>query len=206
MIVGLLNQNMTNISLPYQKLYGICIANAILYLIITLSSCSNDPKEIDFYLTKEEASLDRADSVTFIYSEQGKTIAQLRAAHFLRNDRALPPYIDLTGGLNVLFYDDTLGISNTLDAKRARYYEKQGNILIREKVKVVTAKKEILETEELVWNQKLHQFYTDHNVAIHTSTQTIYGKGLVASEDFSWYEIKNIKGSVLVDKNNMPQE
>jgi LPS export ABC transporter protein LptC len=104
----------------------------------------------------------------------------------------------------VEFFDDTLNVESTMNARYARYYEEQGNILVRDSIVVVNKKGERLNTEELVWNEKLRRFYTEKFVRITTPTQTMYGDGLEANEDFSWYQIKNPKGVVKVDKTDVP--
>ena len=175
----------------------------ILFLSL-LSACQNDPKEIDA-LTKTTLQVDKAEDVTLYYSTHGKVKAQLRAKEFIRNELARPPYIDMKKGIHVEFYNDSMKVENTLDARYARYYDVQGNVLIRDSIVIVNKKGEQLNTEELVWNQKIQKFYTNKFVRITTPTQVMYGDGLEANEDFSVYEIKNPRGEVKVDKGSVPQ-
>ena len=78
-------------------------------------------------------------------------------------------------------------------------------MIVRENVCVVNKKGEQLNTEELVWNQKLDKFYTDKKVKITTApNQVMYGEGLEANADFSWYKINNLKGNIAVDGKDVP--
>ena len=104
------------------------------------------------------------------------------------------------------FYNDSTIVENTVTAKYARYYENQGNILLRDSIVIVNRKGEKLETEELVWNDKLKKFYTEKFVKITTPSQVMYGDGLEANQDFSWYQITNIKGVMQVNKSEVPGE
>lgn len=174
-------------------------------LLLSVAACKNDPKEIHALMSKGEAQEDKAFDVTILYSENGKTKARLFTREFVRNEVAKPPYVDMKKKLFVEFFDDSMKVNNTLSAKYARYYEQQENVLIRDSVVVVNKKGEELNTEELVWNQKLRKFYTEKFVRITTPTQVMYGDGLEANEDFSWYEIKHPKGIVQVDKESVPQ-
>jgi LPS export ABC transporter protein LptC len=173
---------------------------------LCLASCKNDPKDIDALVNKTAAQEDKAFDVTILYSENGKLKARLFTKEFVRNEVAKPPFVDMKKKLFVEFFDDsTMEVTSTLNAKYARYYEQQENVLIRDSIVVVNKKGERLNTEELVWNQKLRKFYTEKFVRITTPTQVMYGDGLEANEDFSWYQIKNPKGIVKVDKTDVPE-
>jgi LPS export ABC transporter protein LptC len=176
----------------------------ILLVLMLTAACSNDPKDINSLVTKTAISQDRAEEVTLIYSERGKVKARLFTKEFIHNERATPPYYDMKGGLKFEFFNDSLTVESTLTAKYARYYDVQNNVLIRDSVVVVNKKGERLETEELVWNEKLKKFFTEKPVHITTAAQVMFGDGLEANQDFTWYEIKNLKGIVLVNKQEVP--
>lgn len=171
-----------------------------------LAGCENDPAKIE-QLSKEVASdEDKAIGVTLLYSQGSHLQARLFTDEFIRAGTAKPPYTEARKGLRIEFYNDSLQVESTLTAKYARWYEQQNNVLIRNNVVIVNKKGERLQTEELVWNQKAEKFFTEKFVRISTATQTLYGDGLEANQDFSTYEIKNLKGIVNVDKSNMPTE
>ncbi len=189
----------------FQKLQTRILFPGVLFILLTLTACNNDPEQIKALTSKNAVQEDRATDVTFIQSQHGKVKAILSAHIFIRNELAKPPYTDLKDGIKVEFYDDSNKISSTLTAGYARYYEKQGNILIRNNVVIVNKKGEQLNTEELVWNQGVEKFYTEKFVKITTATQVLYGDGLEANKDFTWYHIKNLKGTVQVNKSEVPQ-
>lgn len=106
--------------------------------------------------------------------------------------------------LRVDFYNDSLQIQSTLTAKYGKYFEQDGNVLVRDSVKVVNLKNEQLETEELIWNEKIQKFYTEKFVKITTPTQVIYGDGLESNQNFSEYKIINVKGIIGISQNSFP--
>mgnify|MGYP003576087537 CR=1 FL=1 len=183
--------------------YTLKAIQGILFLL--LFSCRNNTQEIKDLMSKTTMQQDKAYGVTILYSENAKVKARLFANEFIHNEGARPPYYDAKKGLKMEFYNDSTVVESTLTAKYARYYEQEGNILIRDSVVIVNKKGEQLNTEELVYNQKLKKFYTEKPVRITTPTQVLYGDGLEANEDFTWYEIKNIKGMFAVDKSSVPQ-
>jgi LPS export ABC transporter protein LptC len=176
----------------------------ILFLCMT-ASCHNDPKDIKALTDKGTLQEERAHDVVIIYSQRGVAKVRMFGHLFIRNEAAKPPYIDIKQGLRVEFYNDSLKVTTVLTARNARYYEQQGNVDIRDSVIVVNNKGEKLNTEELIWNQGIRRYYTEKPVKITTATQILYGDGLDANEDFTWYQIKNLKGAVKVNKSEMPQ-
>jgi LPS export ABC transporter protein LptC len=81
-------------------------------------------------------------------------------------------------------------------------YEHNKNVIIRDSIVIINQKGEQLKTEELVWNEQLRKFFTNKPVQIKTASQMIYGNGLEANEDFSYYQITQIKGIVNLTNNS----
>ena len=182
------------------------LSGILFWSVLLLVSCKNTNEEIENLTgTSKAHQLDKATDVTMYYSDKGQLKAVIFAKEFLRNEAAKPAYADIKKGLKVEFYNDSLKIESTLTAKSARIYEVEGNVIVRENVVVVNKKGEQLNTEELVWNQKLDKFYTDKKVTITTApNQVMYGEGLEANADFSWYKIKNLRGNIAVDGKDVP--
>lgn len=172
-----------------------------------LHSCKNSSVEIDNFVGSNKMNqADKATDVTLYYSDKAKVKAIIHAKEFIRNESASTPYTDIKNGLKVEFLNDSQGVESTLTAKSARIYENEGNVIVRENVCVVNKKGERLNTEELIWNQKIGKFYTDKKVTITTPpNQVMYGNSLEANSDFSWYKINNLKGNISVENKDIPQ-
>ncbi len=173
-------------------------------ILLLNASCKNDLKKIQQTIDRSMLNTERADSVTIIYSKEGITKAQLFAKTFNHVQDAKPPYIEMKNGIRVLFYNDSMNLQSTLLAKYGRYFEQSGNVLVRDSVVVYNIKKEQLNTEELIWNEKLQKFYTDKFVKITTPTQIIYGNGLESNQNFSDYTILKMKGIIGINKSSLP--
>lgn len=197
-----MNRNSSHRSLPSS------IQTSVFWIIGSIfllhASCKNDLKKIHQTIDRSMLNTERADSVTIIYSKEGITKAQLFAKTFNHVQDAKPPYIEMKNGIKVLFYNDSMNLQSTLLAKYGRYFEQSGNVLVRDSVVVYNIKKEQLNTEELIWNEKLQKFYTDKFVKITTPTQIIYGNGLESNQNFSDYTILKMKGIIGVNKSSLP--
>ncbi len=173
-------------------------------LFFAITSC-NDPNEIKALTGSGTKQPDRAEDVTIIYSKEGKTKMRLYAKEFVRNEYAKPPYIDMNRNIKAEFYDDSGKVANVLTADSSRYYESQGNILVWDSVQILSKKGEQLNTSELIWNESIQKFFTEKPVKITTPTQVLYGNGMEANSDFSWYQVANPKGTVEVNKGELPK-
>lgn len=185
--------------------YNILLLTFSVFLIC-FYGCSNDIRDIEALTGgKPNMQIDRAEEIVAIYSKDGKFSMRIHAHEYLRNLGAKPPYIDLNHNLKVEFYNDSGIVDNILTADSCRYYETQGNILIWDSVQIIRKKSgERLNTSELVWNQSIQKFFTEKPVLITTATEVIHGNGMEANQDFSWYQIINPKGTVKVNKGDVP--
>ena len=167
-------------------------------------SCKNNLNKYKEILDNSALNTEKAEDVSIIYSTDGKTIAILFTKNFKHIQNVDPNYIEMNNGLEVEFYDDSLQVQSKMTAKYGKYFEQNGNVLVRDSVVIINMKNERLNTEELVWNEKLQKFYTEKFVTITTPTQIIYGNGLESNQNFSIYKITNIKGMIGVTKSAIP--
>ena len=86
-------------------------------------------------------------------------------------------------------YDARGDSSATLTAARVVYYEKQQRFEASGNVQVVTPDGSRLETEALTWSENDRKLRTNRFVHITTARETVQGRGLVAEEDLSSYQI-----------------
>ncbi len=174
-------------------------------LLCMLAACKNDPETIRALTGKNNRQEDRATGVTFLYSQEGMVKMRIFAREFVRNSSAKRPYIDMNKGLKMEFFDDSGVISDVLTADSSRYYEVQRDFIVWDSVQIISKKGEKLNTDELIWNESAQKFFTEKPVVITTNNEVLYGNGMEANRDFTWYRILNPKGSVQVDKGELPK-
>lgn len=178
----------------------------VVCFMLLFSSCENDLSQLPDRTLPGDIESDRAKDVTIIYSEKGRTKAELHTKDFVGNENAKPPYIDFLNGIKMNMFDEQMQIESTVTARSARYYTQEENVIARDSVVVKNRKGEKLETEELIWNQKIARFYTDKFVRITYDGQVSWGYGLEATQDFSYVRIKEQRGSIPVAENDFPTE
>ncbi len=176
----------------------------ILLLSLLLSSCSNDMKSIKATIQQSMLNEENAKDITILYSKEGNTKASLYTPSFRHMQHIAPTYVEMNQGLTVTFFDDELHPQSTLSAKYGKLFEEKGNVLVRDSVVVTNIKGEMLQTEQLIWDEKLQLFYTDKFVKITTPTRIIYGDGLESNQYFTEYRIHNVKGIIGVEASQLP--
>jgi len=173
--------------------------------IAMLASCNNDPKEIMALTGKGNKQEDRAENVTLIYSKDGKVKMRAFARHFVRNEGANPAFIDMNRDLKAEFFDDSGNIEHVLTADSSRYYTTKGDVIVWDSVKILSESGQELTTAELIWSEGIQKFFTEKPVKISSPTEVLYGDGLEANSNFTWYQILRPRGTVAVNKGEMPK-
>jgi LPS export ABC transporter protein LptC len=178
---------------------------AIIGSCLFVFGCENDEKVIEAWTEKKEM-VEVATQVVSYFSQQGHIRARLKAPEMKRYQSDTVA-VEFAKSLHVDFFDSLKRVESWVDARYGKYYESLNKVFLRDSVKVITAKGEMLETSELWWDQNSKTFYTDKAVRITQRDKRIQGgKGLEAAQDMSWYLIKQPTGTVLVGDDVMPQQ
>jgi LPS export ABC transporter protein LptC len=105
---------------------------------------------------------------------------------------------EFTEGFALEFYNKNSGLMySTLNSNYAYFDQVKNRWLIRGTVVVKnTEKGQMLETEELYWEPEKGDILVEdqHKVTITEPDQVLYGMGLKAKDDFSYYKIKQPTG------------
>lgn len=168
---------------------------SVLYagMLLALAGCENNLAEVQA-IQQKELMVETAKQVRIIYSQSAKVRAIITAPHLIHYTNA-PSKVVLDQGLLARFFDDSLHLKSTLTARYGEYFEQTGKIEVRDSVVVVNAKGEKLNCDELHWDLNKKLFVSNSQVRITTPSQLIYGKGLEAPSDFSWYLVTQVQNS-----------
>ncbi len=168
--------------------------------ILLLASCSNEAQEKEVPQTYT-GPLSTLLGATIIYSDSARQKAVVDAEELLdlqNGDREVPK------GMFITFYEKDGSVSATLRANYAYYYKEEdrwkatGNVVVNN-----IANKETLKSEELFWEPKNEDVYTEKFVRIETPGELMTGTGLKAKQDFSEWTLQNPEGLIDVDDNGI---
>ncbi|MBE6339541.1 MAG: LPS export ABC transporter periplasmic protein LptC [Marinilabiliaceae bacterium] len=175
-------------------------AIVLLAVSVLLSSCMRNTREElhEVEIEQERATFTVQNLHTFV-TDTGVYKYEFETPDLAQYDNAEEPYTDFPHGLKFkMFSDGGKTIRSRIRCNNARYFKQQNLWELNNDVEAVTAKNEILNTEQLYWNTAEHRIYSDKFVKITTATQVITGIGFESDEKMSKYEIKHPGGEISV--------
>jgi len=179
----------------YRKLYVACMIS-----FFAFTSCENDLKDVKTISNIEKGNPEIAYNITLIYSDSGIIKAKLTAPKMKRQELNEQAFTEFPDGLQIEFYDDSKSTPTIPTANYDINFEKKQLTELKQNVVITSPKEEILNTEQLYWDQRTKKIYTDENIKITTPQEIIYGTGMEANQDFSKYTIKKLNGIVRVNQ------
>ncbi len=138
------------------------------------------------------------DAVNY-YSDSAVVKMRMEAPRqlvFGNDDREFPE------GLFLQFYEDGK-MTSSLRADYCYYtakedlYKATGNVVAQN---LITGDR--LDTEELFWDEKKGNVFTDKFVKVEQAGYLTTGVGLEAKQDFSYYKILEVQGTLPINKEN----
>ena len=164
-------------------------------IVFVGSGCVNDLEKVEAIMEDELLPVEVADSIQIIYSDSALLKVILEANH-LERFLGENPYLEMTEGVHVRFFNSLGEVESELRSNYAVSYENTDIMEAKEDVVVVNKKGETLSTEHLVWEEKTERIHTEEFVKITTEDEVIFGHGFESNQDFTKYRIKKIKGTI----------
>jgi LPS export ABC transporter protein LptC len=173
----------------------------LLYSTLLLAAC-NDSKRVEQTYTEADTGVEVGREVEILYSDSATVRVRVTGPvlhYFTANDN---PRQEFPEGVKIDFLDTDQSVRSTLTAKTATRKQDMGIVTARDSVVMTTQKQEKLETEELIWDEKTKKVRTDKFVKVTKPGEIIYGYGLEAEQDFSYWKITVPKGRIKVEQLN----
>ena len=182
---------------------------SILLVACMFCSCENNVKDLP-NAGKRQNIPEEAWQIESLMSEGGKIKGKLTAPYMLRYQRADSPYAEFPRTLHVDFYKDSVKnkdsivIESQMDAHYGKYLQNQNKVFLRDSVVVKNILKgDTVHCRTLWWDHNTQKFYTDDAVRIYQKDKILFGVGMEADQNFRWYTIKHLTGTVLTSESAM---
>lgn len=190
--------NKLQLNAQFHFLSVICCLTSIL----SLSSCGNNSETAKLIISRANVNIEKGKDVEINYSDEG--VVRIQASgHTVTRYNTAKPYLEFSDGMKLLFYNTEHKVESTLTAKYATAIENSHSMTARDSVVVVNQKGEILNTDELIWDEDKKIIYSNSFVKITTPDEIIYGNGMTANENFTDYVIKHITGTIRVKTSQL---
>jgi len=171
---------------------------AILLGVAMFFSCKSDLETIQALTKIDESPVETGFGVEIIYSTHANIQIIMKTP---RMDRYAgnKNYVEMPEGISVFFFDSLMNVTSTLTANYAINHLNDELFEARNDVVVINEANEKLNTEQLIWDQKKEIIYSEKFVKITTEDEVLFGDGMESDERFTNWEIKNPRGSFIVE-------
>ena len=178
-----------------QTLFHLCFA-----CVMVFGSCVNDIDEIKQITFKSTDPEQKTEELYVLQTEGGFPQFKLYAP--LAEAYSKPEQVTkFKEGIQVEFFDDNGNPESVLTGLYGEINETKGTMRVLDSVQLYNpARKQTLYTEALYWDQKDSLIFTDKMVMIKSPTELIYGKGIRAKQDFSYYDFFEPQGRISIKK------
>lgn len=164
---------------------------------ILLFSCSG--KKAAQEVNMETLITQQSDSLTMVYSKNGKKEYRFWTPLMERYEFARDPYMEFRYGINIITFD-SLGRDNSrLRADYAIFYEKRELWETRGNVVGTSADGRQLFTQQLFWDQRTDKVYSNVDCRIVDGSDTFVGEGFESDSEFNDWVFRESEGRMWVD-------
>lgn len=184
---------------PYFLRFSICNLGFYVLFFLFLSSCKNDLAEIKRFINEEETMVETIRDFETLYSDSAIVRVRMQGPKMLRYVDKNTPKQEFIDGIKVEFFNANKRVTSRLTAKYAERDEKEKKIIVRDSVVWESINKEILETSELIWDEKEERVYTNKFVTIRRPKEIIWGYGFESNQEFTRSKIRAIEGRLRAD-------
>ena len=186
-----------------QQTTGIQVCSLFFVLCsLFFSACNNSLEEAKLIVSRTNVNIEKGKDVQINYSDNGVVRIQASGPTATRFNTE-KPYLEFSDGIKILFYNSAREVESTLTAKHATAVENSHSMTARDSIVVVNNKGEVLNTDELIWDEGKKIIYSNSFVKIATKDEILYGNGMIANENFTDYTIKHITGTIKVKASEL---
>ena len=165
------------------------------FAVTLFFGCESNFKEIQKINFSEFVPSGEADNVNLKYTDSGLIKAILVSPKMLDFSSVDFSFTEFPKGIDVTLYDDKAK-RTFITSNYAVSYKRTGIIDLQGKVKIKTENGQIMETEQLYFDQKNEWFFTEKKFKFTDLKGTSNGQGIDFSKDFKVLNSQRITGEI----------
>jgi len=177
------------------KRYNTFFFIVVTLLAVTFISCESNFREVQKSNFSEFTPSGEADTINLKYTDSGRIKAVLVSPRMLDYAAVSFPFTEFPVGINVTLFDEN-GKKTFVTSKYAVTYKMTDIIELKDNVKVSNETGQLLETDQLYFDQKNEWFYTEKNYKFTDPKGNSRGVGIDFSKDFKIINSQKISGNV----------
>ena len=161
----------------------------------TIIGCESNFRDVQKMGFAEFSASGDAEDINLKYTDSGRITANLVSPKMLDYATVEFPFTEFPKGMHLTLYDKN-GKETYIDAKYAITHKATNIIDLQNNVKISNQSGELLETEQLYYDQKNEWFFTEKKFKFTSPKGVSYGEGIDFSKDFKKVNSKKISGEV----------
>ncbi|GAA3726149.1 MULTISPECIES: LPS export ABC transporter periplasmic protein LptC [Flavobacterium] len=175
------------------KRYSLIVVTVI--AVTMFFGCESNFKEVQKINFSEFVPASDADTVNIKYTDSGRITGVLISPKMLDYSNLDFPFTEFPKGIDVTLYDKRQK-RTFIKGNYAVSYKNTGIIDLIGKVKITSEAGQILETEQLYFDQKNEWFYTERKFKLTDKKGVSHGQGIDFSKDFKVINSQRVTGEI----------
>jgi LPS export ABC transporter protein LptC len=172
-------------------------------IVLPLLGCHEERKVDVENIDAKSMPMMRTTNVNTLISDSGIIQYKIVSPLWLVYDNDVDtPYWSFPQGLYLQKYDRFFNVIATVACDSARYLKHNKVWRLDGNVEITRQPKTLFQTQQLFWDERRHEIYTDSFIHIETATHVIEGHGLKSNEQLTNYRIINPTGIFPVNGSN----
>ena len=171
---------------------------SIFYVLMLFTSCENDIEVIQAFSDDTVMPDQSMINARIEYTDSARLQLRIIAPEIHNFTNVTEKYTEFPSGVFAQFFDGEGNAESQLNAKYAINFPDKELWEARDSVVVINSKGEILNTEQLFWDEKNQLIYSTSYVEITRPNEKIMGEGFEADETFTNWKIKRISGTIWI--------
>lgn len=168
---------------------------AAILFTFTIIGCESNFREVQKMGFAEFSPSGDADGINLKYTDSGRITANLVSPKMLDYTTVEYPFTEFPKGIHLTLYDKN-GKETYIDSKYAVTHKATNIIDLQNDVKISNQEGQLLETDQLYYDQKNEWFFTEKKFKFTSPKGISYGEGIDFSKDFKKVNSQKISGEV----------
>lgn len=156
------------------------------------------PTEVDYrnILAQTKVAVETTRDVVILYSDSAELRIRISGPVSKRYVRGYSTEEEFPEGVFVEFFGPDGNVEAWLEADYAIRKESDKLVIAQQNVKLENNNGETIEGEELIWDERKREIYSDRFVRITRGDEVVYGYAFRSDEHFKRMELKAIEGDL----------
>ena len=171
----------------------------------SMSSCKDDSTTVVSHPTDPEVvpTMTSTDVQTVI-SDSGQTRYRIAAPLWNLFEEAKHPHWTFPKGVKCEELDKKFNPVTSIQCDSAYFDKNRALWILTGNVRISNVDNDLILTDEMTWDQRAHQMYSDAFIHIEKQGRIIEGYGYVSNERLTTYQLRQVEAIFPIDERRMP--